>query len=84
MIYNVAGYIRQLLDHLKRNEYGELASVTGRYYAMDRDKRFERIKIAYDGVVHGEGELVDSAEDVPAVRIHVVYAWILSLSMYIM
>ena len=34
---------------------GELASVTGRYYAMDRDNRWERIKIAYDGLVNGVG-----------------------------
>jgi len=34
---------------------GKLASVTGRFYAMDRDKRWERVKIAYDGMVHGTG-----------------------------
>ncbi|WP_417860082.1 2,3-bisphosphoglycerate-independent phosphoglycerate mutase [Winogradskyella sediminis] len=35
---------------------GKLASVTGRYYAMDRDKRWERVKIVYDALVNGEGE----------------------------
>jgi 2,3-bisphosphoglycerate-independent phosphoglycerate mutase len=34
---------------------GKIASVTGRYYAMDRDKRWERVKIAYDAIVNGEG-----------------------------
>lgn len=38
---------------MKKEEYGELATVVGRYYAMDRDKRWERIEIAVDG---GEGE----------------------------
>jgi len=37
------------------NTTGELASITGRYYAMDRDKRWERVKIAYDALVHAEG-----------------------------
>ena len=36
--------------------HGKLASIVGRYYAMDRDKRWERVKIAYDLLVHGEGE----------------------------
>lgn len=49
-------YIQQVLDHLARNEYGSLATIVGRYYAMDRDKRYERIKIAYEGLVHGTGE----------------------------
>jgi 2,3-bisphosphoglycerate-independent phosphoglycerate mutase len=35
---------------------GQIASVTGRYYAMDRDKRWERIKLAYDAMVHARGE----------------------------
>ena len=38
--------------------YGEFATVIGRYYAMDRDKRWERIEIAADGLVKGEGENV--------------------------
>ncbi|PIK37305.1 putative 2,3-bisphosphoglycerate-independent phosphoglycerate mutase-like [Apostichopus japonicus] len=49
-------YIQQVLDHLARNEYGSLATIVGRYYAMDRDKRYERIKIAYEGLVQGTGE----------------------------
>ena len=40
---------------------GELASVTGRYYAMDRDNRWERIKIAYDGLINGIGTKTDDA-----------------------
>ena len=40
---------------------GKIASVCGRYYAMDRDQRWERVKKAYDLLVHGEGEQFDSA-----------------------
>ena len=49
------GFISELQDHLDKTS-GKLATVTGRYYAMDRDKRWERVKIAYDGLVNGEGE----------------------------
>jgi len=48
------GFIEELLPHLKKNN-SKLASITGRYYAMDRDKRWERVKIAYDACVKGEG-----------------------------
>ncbi|KAK0486574.1 phosphoglycerate mutase [Armillaria novae-zelandiae] len=53
---SAAGYCQQLLDFMKKEEYGELATVVGRYYAMDRDKRWDRIKIAIDGLVGGVGE----------------------------
>ena len=49
------GFISELQDHLNKTG-GKLASVTGRYYAMDRDKRWERVKLAYDAIVNGEGE----------------------------
>lgn len=42
---------------------GNLASVIGRYYAMDRDNRWERIKLAYDLLVHGKGEYFNSADE---------------------
>ncbi len=45
-------YLSELEDHFK-NTTGKLASIIGRYYAMDRDKRWERIKIAYDSLVNG-------------------------------
>ena len=41
---------------MEKEKYGQVATVVGRYYAMDRDKRWERIKIAVDGLVKGEGE----------------------------
>ncbi len=49
------GYIRNLLDHLKKSN-GKVASFVGRYWAMDRDKRWERIKVAYDLIVNGTGK----------------------------
>lgn len=49
------GYLKDLLDHMKKTT-GELASVVGRYFAMDRDKRWERVKLAYDVLVHGKGD----------------------------
>ena len=42
---------------------GKLSSIVGRYYAMDRDNRWERIKLAYDLLVHGEGKKFASAEE---------------------
>ncbi len=48
------GFISDLEEHLNKTT-GKLATVTGRYYAMDRDKRWERVKLAYDGLVEGKG-----------------------------
>jgi 2,3-bisphosphoglycerate-independent phosphoglycerate mutase len=50
-----AGYLADLQRHMK-NSTGQIASVIGRYYAMDRDKRWERVKLAYDLLVNGIGE----------------------------
>lgn len=49
-------YLKNLTQHID-NQPVRLASVIGRYYAMDRDKRWERVKLAYDLLVHGEGEI---------------------------
>lgn len=49
------GFIKELQQHLDAN-VGKIASITGRYYAMDRDKRWERVKLAYDALVNGVGE----------------------------
>lgn len=48
------GFLTSLQQHLNKTT-GQIASVTGRYYAMDRDKRWERIKLAYDALVNGIG-----------------------------
>ncbi|PRD35580.1 UNVERIFIED_CONTAM: ipgm-1 [Trichonephila clavipes] len=49
-------YIQQVLDKTKSLGYGNLSTITGRYYAMDRDNRHERIKLAFEGLVQGIGE----------------------------
>ena len=49
------GFIEQLEKHLAAST-GKIATVVGRYYAMDRDKRWERVKVAYDALVEGIGE----------------------------
>jgi 2,3-bisphosphoglycerate-independent phosphoglycerate mutase len=54
------GFIKELQLHLN-NTVGKIASVSGRYYAMDRDKRWERIKLAYDALVNGIGEKATDA-----------------------
>ena len=54
------GYVEALLNHLKTSN-GKLASVVGRYYAMDRDKRWERVKEAYDLLVYGKGKHTSNA-----------------------
>lgn len=48
-------YVEELLQHMQKTT-GKLASIVGRYFAMDRDKRWERVKLAYDLLVHGKGE----------------------------
>ena len=49
------GFIKQLSDQLAATT-GKIGTITGRFYAMDRDKRWERIKVAYDAIVNGVGE----------------------------
>ncbi len=49
------GFLEEIQDHLNITG-GKLASVIGRYYAMDRDKRWQRVKLAYDCLVNGVGE----------------------------
>jgi 2,3-bisphosphoglycerate-independent phosphoglycerate mutase len=50
-------YLKDLQAHMQQST-GKIASITGRYYAMDRDNRWERIKLAYDALVRGKGEFV--------------------------
>ena len=53
---SILNYLKDLQAHIKTINYGKIADITGRYYAMDRDKRWERVKIAYEGLVQGLGE----------------------------
>lgn len=49
------GFIREIQDYMETRSTGKIASIIGRYYAMDRDKRWDRVKVAYDLLVHGQG-----------------------------
>ncbi|KAJ6540868.1 BPG-independent [Mycena vulgaris] len=59
-------HVYDLLDFMAKEGYDALATVVGRYYAMDRDKRWERVKIAIDGFVGGVG--VEGATAVDAIK----------------
>ena len=48
------GFVKELQDSMAKST-GKIASIIGRYFAMDRDNRWERVKLAYDVMVHGEG-----------------------------
>jgi len=53
---NGAGYVEQLQKAMREYDTGQIASVSGRYYAMDRDRRWERILKAFNAMVYGDGE----------------------------
>ena len=55
-------YLQELEQHMA-STVGSVATVVGRYYAMDRDRRWERVKLAYDAMVHGLGTPVTSATE---------------------
>ncbi|HYZ81960.1 MAG TPA: 2,3-bisphosphoglycerate-independent phosphoglycerate mutase [Solirubrobacteraceae bacterium] len=59
-----AGYLEQVEEWMRDGGCGRIGSVVGRYYAMDRDKRWDRIKLAYDMLVHGRADHhADTAAD---------------------
>jgi 2,3-bisphosphoglycerate-independent phosphoglycerate mutase len=53
-------YVRQLQQKMRELGVGEIATLVGRYYAMDRDNRWERVEMAYRALVHGEAEAKSS------------------------
>ena len=55
------GYIQKLEEKMKEKGVGKIATISGRFYAMDRDKRWQRIQKAYDAMVFGKGETAASA-----------------------
>jgi 2,3-bisphosphoglycerate-independent phosphoglycerate mutase len=60
-------FLRALEQKMREYGVGQIASVSGRYYAMDRDNRWERIELAYRAVVHGEAE-THSSDPVAALQ----------------
>ncbi len=61
------GYIVKLQEKMNEKNVGKIASISGRFYAMDRDKRWERVKKCYDALVKGEGnkagDVIKAIED---------------------
>lgn len=55
------GYVAKLEEKMKEKGVGKIASLSGRFYAMDRDKRWQRVQKAYDAIVNGKGEKATSA-----------------------
>lgn len=53
------GHLKTLLAKLEELKYGKVGTIVGRYYAMDRDKRWERVELALKGLIQGEGEATD-------------------------
>jgi 2,3-bisphosphoglycerate-independent phosphoglycerate mutase len=63
---SAAGYMEDLLKNTKELGIGEIATVVGRYYIMDRDKRWDRVEVGLKGLVTGEGE--DSSDPVATIK----------------
>ena len=63
---NGAGYVEALQQMMREYSVGRIASASGRYYAMDRDNRWQRTQLAHDAIVNGEG--VKSADPVAAIK----------------
>lgn len=64
--YGGKGYLEQFLAKAYEIRVGKIATISGRYYAMDRDKRWERIEKAYQAIVYGKGE--KSADPIKAIE----------------
>ncbi|MEY8001158.1 2,3-bisphosphoglycerate-independent phosphoglycerate mutase [Clostridium sp. Mt-5] len=58
---SAAGYIKDISQYMTEIGIGRIATVSGRYYAMDRDKRWERVQLAYNALVYGKGNKANSA-----------------------
>jgi 2,3-bisphosphoglycerate-independent phosphoglycerate mutase len=56
-------YLEQLENQINRTGCGKIASIAGRYYSMDRDKRWDRTKLGYDAIVNGQGKQAHSAAE---------------------
>lgn len=59
-------YMEDLVSHIRKNGAGKVATVSGRFYSMDRDNRWERVEKAYDAIVKGRGRL--SGDPVLAIK----------------
>lgn len=66
---SAAGYVQKLEDEMASIGVGKIATVSGRYYAMDRDNRWDRVQLAYDALVLGNGSMAVSAHQ------HIMYSY---------
>ena len=55
LVHKQQKYIERTLEKMKEYGVGEFATISGRYYSMDRDKRWERVEKSYRAMVYGEG-----------------------------
>ena len=65
---NGAGYLQQLQQKMREYDSGKIATVNGRYYAMDRDRRWERIAKAFNAMIHGDGEAAKYVDPVQGAK----------------
>ena len=59
--YSGEKYIRKLEEKIKEYSLGKIATISGRYYAMDRDNNYDRINLAYQAIINGTGEYYETA-----------------------
>lgn len=62
-VHSAIGFTKQIEDEIKNIGIGQIATVGGRFYGMDRELKYDRIKKHYDAIVFGKGEHFDSAHD---------------------
>ena len=61
-IHSAKGFAKQIEDEIKQIGIGQIATIGGRFYAMDREQKYDRIKKAYDAIVFGKGEHFETVE----------------------
>lgn len=61
-------YVQDIMDYIDKISYGVISTISGRYYAMDRDKRWDRVQKAYDAIVRGVGECKISKNPVDVLK----------------
>ncbi|EQB90030.1 2,3-bisphosphoglycerate-independent phosphoglycerate mutase [Clostridium punense] len=63
-------FINYLDEHMRKEGTGKFATISGRYYAMDRDNRWERVQLAYNAMVKGEGNIAENAQKAVELAYH--------------
>lgn len=63
-------FINDLDEHMRKEGTGKFATISGRYYAMDRDNRWERVQLSYNAMVKGEGNIAENAQKAVELAYH--------------